>query len=686
MVALKCKVCGGELVLKGNQIACCKECENLMLLPVIDSDIRNDMFNRGNYYRMNYEYERAAQAFEQIIARDPEDAEARFCLALCHYGVEYVRDPRSGEYLPTCHRGNTYSILDDVDYQAAVKYAPVQIQEGMKKQAEQIHRIWQQIMDIARYEDPYDVFICYKESPGLGANPEERIGRSERTQDSVLAQELYDELTARGLRVFFSRITLQNKLGSDYEAHIFAALQSAKVMLVVGTRRDYIEAVWVKNEWQRFMHLRRQDRSREIIPVLRDMDEYDLPDEFADCIPRNIDETGVRQDLIRGILKITGHTEGSIGMIRNRELETLADKLLEQGNWEDAETAADQMLNLNPENGAAYRILFLASVKTSRLDACREMIDNFEDGPAFARLKKYAKGNLQREVDELVSYREKRSFYLKAQEFINAKNFEAAYEALVKAGDYRDAAVLAAGCKRKAEEQRATRELKENIGRYKKEVSRAWDEVEREWETTYPEVVKRRNLLRLAVKDYHRPAYAGAFWSIVALGLGCMASSVNGGGLIGNGYAFFGLYGLASMMVFMYKLSLFILPKLGKVIRFLVADGVGFLVGGVMYFNCQMFLEEKFLETLPEIQALALSWMCLLAVNMLLHLILFFVDASKFVSAENTKMEEAYCSEEEIPALKRQLFERKMENVRGEYERLIGTENCKKYAGMKTAE
>ncbi|MBD4337184.1 TIR domain-containing protein, partial [Xanthomonas citri pv. citri] len=78
-------------------------------------------------------------------------------------------------------------------------------------------------------EDPFDVFICYKESDSSGR----------RTPDSVLANDLYHQLTAAGFKVFFARITLEDKLGTAYEPYIFAALNSAKVMVVLGTRAEY---------------------------------------------------------------------------------------------------------------------------------------------------------------------------------------------------------------------------------------------------------------------------------------------------------------------------------------------------------------------------------------------------------------------------------------------------------------
>ena len=78
-----------------------------------------------------------------------------------------------------------------------------------------------EILAVSKNEKPYDVFICYKETDEKG----------ERTIDSVLAYDIYEALTAKGMNVFFARVTLEDKLGRQYEPYIFAALNSAKVML-----------------------------------------------------------------------------------------------------------------------------------------------------------------------------------------------------------------------------------------------------------------------------------------------------------------------------------------------------------------------------------------------------------------------------------------------------------------------
>ncbi len=65
------------------------------------------------------------------------------------------------------------------------------------------------------------------------------------------------------------------------EPYIFAALNSARVMVVIGTRPEYYNAVWVKNEWSRYLALIKGGAKKVLIPAYRDMDPYDLPEEFS---------------------------------------------------------------------------------------------------------------------------------------------------------------------------------------------------------------------------------------------------------------------------------------------------------------------------------------------------------------------------------------------------------------------
>ena len=249
MAAFKCKMCGGDLIIEqGSTVAECEYCGSKQTLPKLDDDRRANLYDRANHFRRNNEFDKAAGIYEQILNEDTTDAEAYWSLVLCQYGIEYVEDPATHKRVPTVNRAQFTSVFDDDNYKSALQYADGYQRELYEKEAKTINDIQKGILAISQKEEPFDVFICYKETDANGR----------RTMDSVLANDLYHQLTQEGFKVFFSRITLEDKLGTAYEPYIFAALNSAKVMVVLGTKPEHFNAVWVKNEWSRYLALVKQ--------------------------------------------------------------------------------------------------------------------------------------------------------------------------------------------------------------------------------------------------------------------------------------------------------------------------------------------------------------------------------------------------------------------------------------------
>jgi hypothetical protein len=232
-----------------------------------------------------------------------------------------------------------------------------------EEEAKYIDTVQKGILEISNKEEPFDVFICYKESDENGR----------RTPDSVLAQELYYQLTREGFKVFFSRITLEGKLGTAYEPYIFAALNSAKVMVVVGTKPEYFSAVWVKNEWSRYLMLMQEDRNRTLIPAYKDMDPYDLPDELSMFQAQDMSKLGFMQDLIHGINKIAKDESAKPQIVKqtvvqnvgNSSIEPLLKRVklfLEDGDWDSANEYCNRVLDMEPECSQAYFYLMMSKM------------------------------------------------------------------------------------------------------------------------------------------------------------------------------------------------------------------------------------------------------------------------------------------------------------------------------------
>ena len=293
MSKINCKMCGGKLNLpEGITAGECPYCGTTTTFPKISTEHHEQLYNRAEDFRRLCNFDKAITCYEDLIREMPDDAEAHWGLVLARFGIEYVKDPLTQERKPTCHRVQLDSILQDPDYQEALRLASDDA-DLYEQEANRIAEIQNDILRISNQEAPYDIFICCKETDDAG----------QRTQESEAAQEIYHLLTNEGYKVFFARITLENKLGCQYEPYIFAALNSAKVMLVIGTKKEFFEAVWVRNEWSRFLHLAKKDSSKLLIPCYRTMDASDLPQEISMFQSLDMGKIVFIQDLLRGVKK-----------------------------------------------------------------------------------------------------------------------------------------------------------------------------------------------------------------------------------------------------------------------------------------------------------------------------------------------------------------------------------------------
>lgn len=296
----KCPMCGGELdINEDHAIGICQYCNSKVAIPK-NLGARNQMYNRATYLRQNNEFDRSIAVYEDILKRDNTDVEAHFGLLLSKYGIEYVEDPKSGERKPTCHRLQNQSIYADSDYKAVIEYADSTRRKMYEQEAARINEIVKRIQELAAKEKPYDIFICYKETDG-----------EERTDDSRIAQNLYQRLERKGYRVFFARKTLENKLGLEYEPIIFSAINTAKVMIVLGTKKEFFNAVWVRNEWSRYLELTKENPEKVLVPAYKNMTAYDLPDELAVLQSQDMNKLGFMEDLQEAMEKCVKKTQKS---------------------------------------------------------------------------------------------------------------------------------------------------------------------------------------------------------------------------------------------------------------------------------------------------------------------------------------------------------------------------------------
>ena len=398
MGILKCKMCGGDLALvKGSSIAHCEYCGSKQTVPSADNEKKLTLFSRANRLRMACDFDKAAGIYESIVADFPEEAEAYWGLVLCKYGIEYVDDPATGHKIPTCHRSSFESVMDDSNFDQTLENADPEARTIYRNEAKQIEELRTGIIAVSAKEPPYDVFICYKETDSYG----------NRTEDSVMAQDVYAALTQKGYRVFFSRITLEDKLGVEYEPYIFAALNSAKVMLVFGTDYEYFNAVWVKNEWSRFLKLMAADKEKHLIPCFKNIDAYDMPKDFSRLQAQDMGKIGAMQDLIRGVEKLvplqSANAQDPAAAKSVATTDTLIKRAFMFVSDGDAHKAAEyieKVLDIEPENANAYLCRLLVDMGVKQENQLSGSSQRLDRSPAYNKIMQYGSADLRKRIEE----------------------------------------------------------------------------------------------------------------------------------------------------------------------------------------------------------------------------------------------------------------------------------------------
>lgn len=422
---IKCKMCGGDIDFNpGDTYGQCDHCGCTSTIPKADDEQKLNRYNRANHFRRQCEFDKAITAYERILEEDDTDAEAHWGAVLSRFGIEYVEDPATKRRIPTCHRVQLESILADADYLAAIENAPDEESRKLyEEQGKEIAEIQKGILAISSSEEPYDVFICYKETDESG----------QRTRDSALAQEVYYGLTEQGYKVFFSRITLEDKLGQQYEPYIFAALNSARVMVVIGTKPEYFNAVWVKNEWSRYLHLMKNDRKRLLIPCYRGMDPYDLPDELSNLQSQDMGKIGFIQDLLRGVKKVLkdnssssqkNETSQQISSSEPNERALLDRAMfaLEDGDFQRADEFVEQLLNINARNSQAYVYKLMVERKVRIEENLAKETTALEESPNYVKAMRFADDAMKQKLEtwaitvkDSIEHKRKASVLLTAQ-------------------------------------------------------------------------------------------------------------------------------------------------------------------------------------------------------------------------------------------------------------------------------
>ena len=110
------------------------------------------MFEKADQALKDCQFDQAMNLYQHICLDFPEEAEGYWGQLLCKYGIEYIKDPYTGRYKPTCHRLSFESILDDSLFNQAIERASSEASENYRKKAQEISDVMKTILEISNRE------------------------------------------------------------------------------------------------------------------------------------------------------------------------------------------------------------------------------------------------------------------------------------------------------------------------------------------------------------------------------------------------------------------------------------------------------------------------------------------------------------------------------------------------------
>ncbi len=209
----------------------------------------------------NYRFDDARETFMEVLDKYPESIDALWGSLLARYGIVFVKgffdDTTEPIYcFPEYDEYGGRRFRDERAYKKILRLLEerdedFRLSDFYESKAKEIDRAIEKYTECKKNTD-VDVFICVK----ISAATEENPGKSGYTKDYEYALKVYKDLQKRGVNAFFSFVTLKNNVESD--DLIWVNLVKSKKMLLIGSAEEYLESVWVKSEWKRWLFLGRE--------------------------------------------------------------------------------------------------------------------------------------------------------------------------------------------------------------------------------------------------------------------------------------------------------------------------------------------------------------------------------------------------------------------------------------------
>lgn len=276
--ALICPVCGGnELEEQGNNLSLCRYCGTSFHNPGQDDIEKLIALKQAEKYLRTIppRFDTAQELFRDLIKEYPSWSAPYWGYIRSKYGIKYEYDEIDNKVVPICYDGEYRDFTNDSYFLKALENeSDLAVKDKYMDEAARIKDSFAKYQEASKNED-YDVFISFKARELL---------TSEETKDKKEMERLYCYLADKGLKVFFSPVTMEKHLFKPYyDVYIYNAISKAKVMILYGSNIKYFESTWIRNEWSRYLSLINEQKKKyeSFLIVTNGIDENDFPRAFG---------------------------------------------------------------------------------------------------------------------------------------------------------------------------------------------------------------------------------------------------------------------------------------------------------------------------------------------------------------------------------------------------------------------
>ncbi len=314
---VECQTCGNrdsKLIVERDGGYVCKSCGVWYKLNPTEEEFREQMRCEQGYAQLRaYRFGDARDTFQIILQNNPDNINALWGLLLSRFGVVYIKGFYKGVVEPIYCFPN-YDRMKSRYVQSEPEFLKImdllkndsELRFEYEKKAENIDDALDSFKEY-KASTERDVFICVKISAATERNPEVQG----RTKDYEFALKVYNELQKRRINAFYSFVTLQNDVKSDEK--IWRNLVKSKKMLLIGSSEEYLESPWVKSEWKRWLHLKREEDMYVCVLHSEGESPFDiLPQELSELEPQIYTQDDYRR-LIKHICSGVGADNAVFG-------------------------------------------------------------------------------------------------------------------------------------------------------------------------------------------------------------------------------------------------------------------------------------------------------------------------------------------------------------------------------------